>query len=57
MFALRDALQSLANLETAANFFNFKKIVRRFIISLFLFKSSLLWERVLGLRPDRWEQV
>lgn len=32
MFALRDVSQNLANLETAANFFNFKKIVRRSII-------------------------
>ena len=34
MFALRDVSQNLANLETAANFFNFKKFVRRFIIQV-----------------------
>ena len=27
------------------------------LVLFFFFKSSLLWERVLGLRPDRWEQV
>jgi len=44
MFALRGVSQNLANLETAANFFNFKKIVRRFIIFFLSFlKGSPLF--------------
>ena len=60
MFALRDVSQNLANLETAANFFNFKKIVRRFIIYTNRFTENsgktLLLTRILVKDPAAGEQ-
>ena len=60
MFALRDVSQNLANLETAANFFNFKKncpsvhhlcltLLGLIICALSACKALPLWVLIIGV--------